>query len=51
MPMIPEAIIAVLAIARIGGVHSVVFGGFAVKELAVKLMTVHQKLLFLLLAA
>ena len=37
MPMIPEAIIAVLAIARIGAVHSVVFGGFAPKELAVRI--------------
>jgi len=34
MPMIPEAIMAMLACARIGAVHSVVFGGFASKELA-----------------
>lgn len=34
MPMIPEAIIAMLACARIGAVHGVVFGGFAAKELA-----------------
>ena len=34
MPMIPEAVIAMLACARIGVVHSVVFGGFAAKELA-----------------
>jgi propionyl-CoA synthetase len=34
MPMIPEAAIAMLACARIGAVHSVVFGGFASKELA-----------------
>mmetsp|Transcript_14762 Transcript_14762/g.26680 ORF Transcript_14762/g.26680 Transcript_14762/m.26680 type:complete len:356 (+) Transcript_14762:173-1240(+) len=34
MPMIPEAIVAMLACARIGAVHSVVFGGFAAKELA-----------------
>ncbi len=34
MPMIPEAIIAMLACARIGAVHSVVFGGFAAHELA-----------------
>jgi len=33
MPMIPEAIVAVLACARIGAVHSVVFGGFAANEL------------------
>jgi len=37
MPMIPEAIIAVLACTRIGAVHSVVFGGFAAKELAVRI--------------
>ena len=34
MPMIPEAVIAMLACARIGAVHSVVFGGFASNELA-----------------
>ena len=34
MPMIPEAVIAMLACARLGAVHSVVFGGFAAKELA-----------------
>jgi len=34
MPMIPEAVIAILACARIGAVHSVVFGGFASNELA-----------------
>ena len=37
MPMIPEAVIAMLASARIGTVHSVVFGGFAAKELAVRI--------------
>ncbi len=37
MPMIPEAIVAMLACARIGAVHSVVFGGFAAKELAKRL--------------
>ncbi|MEP6980882.1 MAG: propionyl-CoA synthetase [Nakamurella sp.] len=37
MPMIPEAAIAMLACARIGAVHSVVFGGFAPKELAVRI--------------
>lgn len=36
MPMIPETAIAMLACARIGAVHSVVFGGFAPKELAKK---------------
>ena len=34
MPMVPEAVFAMLACARIGAVHSVVFGGFAPKELA-----------------
>ena len=37
MPMVPEAAIAMLACARIGAIHSVVFGGFAAKELAVRL--------------
>ena len=37
MPMIPEAAIAMLACARIGAVHSVVFGGFAANELATRL--------------
>jgi len=37
MPMVPEAAIAMLACARIGAVHSVVFGGFAPAELAVRL--------------
>ncbi|HJQ45052.1 MAG TPA: propionyl-CoA synthetase [Amycolatopsis sp.] len=36
MPMVPEAAIAMLACSRIGAVHSVVFGGFAPKELAVR---------------
>ena len=37
MPMVPEAIIAMLACARLGAVHSVVFGGFAANELAVRI--------------
>jgi len=37
MPMIPEAVIAMLACARIGAVHSVVFGGFAPHELATRI--------------
>ncbi|MEO0677826.1 MAG: propionyl-CoA synthetase [Pseudomonadota bacterium] len=37
MPMVPEAVIAMLACARIGAVHSVVFGGFASNELAVRI--------------
>ena len=37
MPMVPEAVVAMLACARLGAVHSVVFGGFASGELAVRL--------------
>jgi len=37
LPMVPEAVGAMLACARIGAVHSVVFGGFAAKELAVRI--------------
>jgi len=37
MPMVPEAAIAMLACARIGAVHSVVFGGFAARELATRI--------------
>jgi propionyl-CoA synthetase len=37
MPMVPEAVAAMLATARIGAVHSVVFGGFAANELAARL--------------
>ncbi|MGA7270649.1 MAG: propionyl-CoA synthetase [Acidimicrobiia bacterium] len=37
MPMIPQTVIAMLACARLGAVHSVVFGGFAAQELAVRI--------------
>ncbi|MFC0454110.1 acetate--CoA ligase [Rhodococcus jostii] len=37
MPMIPEAVVAMLACARLGAVHSVVFGGFAPRELAARI--------------
>lgn len=37
MPMIPEALVAMLACARLGAIHSVVFGGFAASELAVRI--------------
>ena len=37
MPMVPEALVAMLACARIGAIHSVVFGGFAPKELATRI--------------
>ena len=44
MPMIPEAVFAMLACARIGAIHSVVFGGFAAKELATRLDDARPKL-------
>jgi len=44
MPMIPEAVMAMLACARIGAVHSVVFGGFAPKELAIRIDDAKPKL-------
>lgn len=37
MPMIPQAVIAMLASARIGAIHSLVFGGFAAKELGTRI--------------
>ncbi|MEC8198332.1 MAG: acetyl-coenzyme A synthetase N-terminal domain-containing protein, partial [Pseudomonadota bacterium] len=37
MPMVPEAVISMLACARLGAVHSVVFGGFAANELATRI--------------
>ncbi len=37
MPMVPEALMAMLACARLGAIHSVVFGGFAAHELAVRI--------------
>ena len=46
MPMVPEAMIAMLACARIGAVHSVVFGGFAAKELATRIEDAKPKLIF-----
>ena len=45
MPMVPEAVIAMLACARIGAVHSVVFGGFAPNELAVRIDDAKPKLM------
>src|SRR5271169_567562 len=45
MPMIPEAAIAMLACARIGAVHSVVFGGFAAAELATRIDDATPKVL------
>ena len=46
MPMVPEAMVAMLACARIGAVHSVVFGGFAAKELATRIEDARPKLIF-----
>lgn len=43
MPMIPEAVIAMLACARIGAIHSVVFGGFAARELAIRIEDIGAK--------
>ena len=37
MPMIPEAVVAMMACARLGAIHSLVFGGFASKELATRI--------------
>jgi len=45
MPMVPEALIAMLACARLGAVHSVVFGGFASNELAVRIDDSKPKLI------
>ena len=45
MPMIPEAVMAMLACARIGVVHSVVFGGFASRELATRISDARPKLI------
>ncbi|PNF42888.1 Acyl-CoA synthetase short-chain family member 3, mitochondrial [Cryptotermes secundus] len=45
MPMIPEAIIAMLATVRLGAVHSVVFGGFAARELRVRIEHAEPKVI------
>ena len=45
MPMVPEAVMAMLACARLGAIHSVVFGGFAATELAVRIDDCHPKLI------
>jgi len=45
MPMIPEAVISMLACARIGAIHSVVFGGFAAHELATRVEDAGPKLM------
>ncbi|MCB1875614.1 MAG: propionyl-CoA synthetase [Chromatiales bacterium] len=45
MPMIPEAVMAMLACARIGAIHSVVFGGFAANELATRIEDAKPKVI------
>ena len=45
MPMVPEAVIAMLACARVGVIHSVVFGGFAAHELASRINDAQPKLI------
>jgi propionyl-CoA synthetase len=45
MPMVPEAVIGMLACARIGAIHSVVFGGFAARELATRIDDAKPKLI------
>jgi propionyl-CoA synthetase len=45
MPMVPEAVFAMLACARLGAVHSVVFGGFAARELATRIDDARPKLI------
>ena len=44
MPMVPQAVVAMLACARLGAVHSVVFGGFAPHELAIRIDDARPKL-------
>ncbi|MGI1669647.1 MAG: propionyl-CoA synthetase [Neptuniibacter sp.] len=45
MPMVPEALVAMLAVARLGAIHSVVFGGFAPSELAVRIDDAEPKVI------
>ena len=45
MPMVPESAMAMLACARLGAIHSVVFGGFAAPELAARIEDAHPKLI------
>ncbi|MGI9387250.1 MAG: AMP-binding protein, partial [Methyloligellaceae bacterium] len=45
MPMIPEAVFAMLACARLGAIHSVVFGGFAASELATRIDDAKPKMI------
>jgi propionyl-CoA synthetase len=45
MPMIPEAIVAMLACARIGAIHNLVFGGFSANELAIRIKHSEPKII------
>src|SRR5690606_12096487 len=45
MPMIPETAVAMLACARIGAIHSVVFGGFSPEALATRIRNGHSRVL------
>nr|CAH0100879.1 unnamed protein product [Daphnia galeata] len=45
MPMIPEAVVAMLAVVRLGAVHSLVFGGFAARELSVRIKHAEPKVI------
>jgi propionyl-CoA synthetase len=45
MPMVPEALVSMLACARLGAIHSVVFGGFAAKELATRIDDCRPKII------
>ncbi|HET6182549.1 MAG TPA: AMP-binding protein [Acetobacteraceae bacterium] len=45
LPMVPEAVVAMLACARLGAIHSVVFGGFAAAELAARIEDAKPKLI------
>ena len=47
--MVPEAIVAMLATIRLGAVHSVVFGGFAAKELSTRIKHAEPKVLILII--
>ncbi len=51
MPMVPEAVVAMLACARLGAIHSVVFGGFAPHELAIRIDDARPKVLITASAA
>lgn len=45
MPLIPEAVVSMLATVRLGGVHSVVFGGFAARELCARIVHAEPKVI------